>query len=122
MKNSSYLSNHLFAPIPFTKSFLPLILFRANPTHQKEIQGSYLGYLNSLTKTHKMKPASPTKRAREVLHLIAFEHTTKEIAKQLYISYETVQTHRKNLLMKLEVKNTAGLVRRAFERRLLIVN
>lgn len=69
-----------------------------------------------------MKRISPTKREREILHLIAHEHTTKEIAKQLYISYETVQTHRKNLLMKLEVKNTAGLVRRAFERRILVVN
>jgi len=63
----------------------------------------------------------PTKREREVLHLIADELTTKEIAQQLYISYETVQTHRKNLLIKLDARNTAGLMRRAFERRLLVV-
>ena len=69
-----------------------------------------------------MKTASPTKREREILHLIAYEHTTKEIAAQLYISYETVQTHRKNLLMKFQAKNTAGLVRRAFESRLLVVS
>lgn len=69
-----------------------------------------------------MKKSSPTKREREILHLIAYEHTTKEIAQQLFISYETVQTHRKNLLMKFEAKNTAGLVRRAFERRLLTVS
>ena len=69
-----------------------------------------------------MKNVFPTKREREILHLIANEHTTKEIAQQLFISSETVQTHRKNLLIKFEVKNTAGLVRRAFERRLLVVS
>ena len=39
----------------------------------------------------------------------------KEIADQLYISVETVKSHRKNLRCKLSVKNTAGLIRRAFE-------
>jgi DNA-binding NarL/FixJ family response regulator len=33
----------------------------------------------------------------------------------LYISYETANTHRKNLLLKMDVKNTAGLIRKAFE-------
>jgi len=65
---------------------------------------------------------SPTKREKEILDLIAHELTTKEIARQLFISSETVQTHRKNLLIKLKAKNTAGLVRRAFETRLLVVN
>lgn len=69
-----------------------------------------------------MTAVAPSKREKEVLHLIADELTTKEIAKQLYISYETVQTHRKNLLLKLNAKNTAGLMRRAFETRLLLVN
>ena len=54
-------------------------------------------------------------REQEVLHLIAFENSTKEIAKELFISEHTVITHRKNLLMKMDVKNTAGLIRRAFE-------
>ena len=58
-------------------------------------------------------------REREVLHLIAYEYTAKEIASQLYISNHTAITHRKNLMEKLHVKNTAGLVRRAFELGLL---
>lgn len=66
-----------------------------------------------------MKLAKPTKREREILGLIANELTTKEIAKTLYISTDTVQTHRKNLLCKLEARNTAGLIRRAFENRYL---
>lgn len=54
-------------------------------------------------------------REREILQLIAFENSSKEIAQQLFISEHTVITHRKNLLHKMEVKNTAGLVRKGFE-------
>jgi len=68
-----------------------------------------------------MVTATPTKREREILRMIADELTSKEIAQQLYISSETVQTHRKNLLIKLNARNTAGLVRRAFESRLLVI-
>lgn len=50
-----------------------------------------------------------TPREIEVLRLIAREHTTAEIAEQLFISHHTVESHRKNLLSKLGKKNTAGL-------------
>ncbi len=56
-----------------------------------------------------------SKRETEILKLVAFEYNTKEIAQQLYISAHTVISHRKNLLLKMEVKNTAGLIRRGFE-------
>ena len=61
-----------------------------------------------------------TIRESEILHLIAYEHSNKEIANKLYISYETVNTHRKKILKKLKVRNTAGMVRVAFERQLLL--
>ena len=54
-------------------------------------------------------------RERQVLHLVAYEKTSKEIAAQLYISNHTAISHRKNLMDKLKVKNTAGMVRRGFE-------
>lgn len=54
-------------------------------------------------------------REKEVLTLISSEYTTKEIASTLYLSCHTVVSHRKNLMIKLAVKNTAGLVRRGFE-------
>ena len=54
-------------------------------------------------------------REKEVLHLIAYENTAKEIASKLYISNHTAISHRQNLMSKLSVKNTAGLVRRGFE-------
>lgn len=60
-------------------------------------------------------PHTISRREREVLHLIAYEHTSQEIADRLYISDHTVISHRKKLLVKLNVKNTAGLVRRGFE-------
>ncbi len=56
-----------------------------------------------------------SKREQEVLHLIAHENSTKMIARELYISEHTVISHRKNLMMKLNASNTAGLVRRAYE-------
>src|SRR5687768_8763829 len=52
-----------------------------------------------------------TRREKEVLELIADGMTNGEIARKLFISVTTVVTHRKNLLAKLEAKNTASLVR-----------
>ena len=57
-------------------------------------------------------------RELEVLFLIAHEYKNREIADMLYISEHTVDSHRKNLLNKLIAKNTAGLVRKAFEFRI----
>ncbi len=56
-----------------------------------------------------------TRREKEVLRLIMSEYTTEEIARELFISESTVISHRKSLLRKLNVKNTAGLVRVAME-------
>jgi DNA-binding CsgD family transcriptional regulator len=60
-----------------------------------------------------------SEREQEVLRLIALEFTSKEIANLLYISTNTVNTHKKNLRDKLDVKNIAGMVRRGFELGLL---
>lgn len=54
-------------------------------------------------------------REVQILELIISEYTTAEIAKSLFVSIETVRTHRKHLLEKLHARNVAGLVRRAFE-------
>lgn len=52
-------------------------------------------------------------REKEVLQLICQEHTTQEIGEKLFISERTVEGHRKNLCSKLDVRNTAGLVKKA---------
>lgn len=60
-----------------------------------------------------------TKREIEILALIADELTNQEIADRLFISQRTVHSHRRNLMQKIGVKNTAGLVRYALEHKLL---
>lgn len=58
-------------------------------------------------------PLELTRREKEVLQLIVAGDTTQEIADKLFISPRTAETHRLTLLKKLDVKNTAGLVRMA---------
>ncbi len=60
-----------------------------------------------------------TSREKEVLKLIINEYTSPDIAEKLFISVGTVDTHRRNLISKLGVKNTAGLVRIAIEYQLV---
>lgn len=60
-----------------------------------------------------------SKREKEILKLISDGFTNIEITKQLFISIDTVETHRKNLYSKLNVKNTALLIRYAIENHLL---
>lgn len=54
-----------------------------------------------------------TNREREILQLIAEGHTSKEIAAMLFISVKTVENHRANIMNKLDIHETAGLVRYA---------
>ncbi|WP_343329303.1 response regulator transcription factor [Polaribacter staleyi] len=55
----------------------------------------------------------------EVLTLISKGLTTKEIASKLFVSSRTIETHRANILKKLEVKNTASLIKKATENNLI---
>lgn len=63
-----------------------------------------------------------TRREKEVLQLIVEENTTDEIARKLFISSCTVETHRANILGKLGVRNVAGIVREAMRRNLCEVS
>lgn len=60
-----------------------------------------------------------TRREIEVLKLIAEGLTNQEIAQKLFVSTSTVDSHRKNLISKLQVKNTAALVRTALEKKII---
>ncbi len=59
---------------------------------------------------------SLSKREKEVVMLICKEYTTQEIATALFLSSQTIDTHRKNILHKLDLRNVAGLVKYAMER------
>ncbi|MCR9228456.1 MAG: response regulator transcription factor [Flavobacteriaceae bacterium] len=56
-----------------------------------------------------------TNREKEVLKLIAEEFTTQEIADKLFLSKHTIESYRKNLVSKLNVKNLAGLTKYAIK-------
>ena len=60
-----------------------------------------------------------TRREREVLEVIMREKSTKQIALELFISEKTVELHRSNLFVKLDVKNITGLVKKAIALNLL---
>jgi len=60
-----------------------------------------------------------TRRECEILKLIADGFTNQEIADKLFISTSTVDSHRKNLLIKFDAKNTAALVKIAMEKGLI---
>jgi DNA-binding NarL/FixJ family response regulator len=68
------------------------------------------------TSRHRIADIPLSAREIEVLKLIAQEYSNPEIARELFISIRTVDTHRRNLLEKLGVKNTAGLVKYAIQK------
>ncbi|HEY7178013.1 MAG TPA: response regulator transcription factor, partial [Gaiella sp.] len=62
-----------------------------------------------------------SEREREVLRLLALGHTNQEIAKSLYISVRTAETHRAHIMQKLRLSSRAELVRYALDNGLLEV-
>ncbi len=62
-----------------------------------------------------IKKYNLTRRELEILRLITYAMSNKEIAKELYISDQTVSVHRKNIMRKLGVSNTAGLIKAAYD-------
>ena len=58
-------------------------------------------------------------REKEILELIAEGYTNPQIAEKIFLSSFTVDSHRKNLLAKLNVKNTASLIKLAVENKLI---
>ena len=60
-----------------------------------------------------------TDREREVLRLLALGHTNQEIAKTLFLSVRTVETHRAHIMQKLRLQTRAELVRYAMEQEML---
>ncbi len=72
-------------------------------------------YMESVFNKEKETMAMLTKREKDVLKLIAEEYTTQEIADKLFLSKHTIESYRKNLLSKLNVKNLAGLTKYAIK-------
>jgi len=84
-----------------------------------DISFNLYAHLSDRNVSNKENEKSLTPKEIEVLRLIADGMTNKEIATKLFLSTSTVDTHRKNMLAKLELRNTAALVKYAAENRLL---
>ena len=84
-------------------------------SEKNEIENS-LGLLEKVAESTYLKKLllNLSQRQREILQLISDGYTSKEIAALLNISNHTVLTHRKNLIEKFKVKNTAQLIKKAW--------
>lgn len=107
------------------------------PTHEiysaiESISSGKMHYSSSLTdilakqiirknkREDTLESKSITEREMEVLQLIIKGFSNKEIAEQLIVSKRTIDNHRFNLMKKLGAKNTADIVRIAFENELVL--
>jgi DNA-binding NarL/FixJ family response regulator len=98
------------------------VVSRGDSYFCKEASNVILFQLDKIKKgrTQKQETDVPlTDREIEVLKYIAEGMTNKEIAEKLFISARTVDTHRRNLHQKLNIKNAAGLVNYAIKNKLL---
>lgn len=82
---------------------------------QDQVKQAIAPKVNKLQKSRKINIPQLTSREKEVLKLIVEEKTTKEIAEALFLSDKTIESHRSNLFLKLDVKNSVGVVKKAFE-------
>ena len=84
-----------------------------NSYFSKNISKSFFEQKNNRNKMiqSSIKKVSVTDRELEILKYVTDEMTNKEIAEILFISPRTVETHKRNLMQKLQVKNTVGLVK-----------
>ncbi|MCU4162966.1 response regulator [Carboxylicivirga caseinilyticus] len=85
-----------------------LEVFNGKKYFNKDVSHLMIEAVNKEANTQKI-----SKREKEVLQLVAQGLTTIEIAAQLFVSKRTIETHRSNILKKLEVQNTAELITKA---------
>jgi DNA-binding NarL/FixJ family response regulator len=87
-------------------------VYRGNYYYGSEIQKAMANTIfHTLGDTPRL-----TKREKQILELIVSGKTSNNIAKELFISKLTVETHRRNLMKKMDAKNTATLVKIAIEK------
>lgn len=75
--------------------------------------------LTQLSEQHAIEQTDISPREKEVLQLVAEGFSTKQIAAQLDISNRTVETHRINLLKKLKANNTAELIKKSAQLKMI---
>ncbi|MDQ6470700.1 response regulator transcription factor [Flavobacterium sp. LHD-80] len=86
---------------------------------REKILESFTHNTSKSHETHYFENSILTPRELEIVKLISLEYSGKEISEQLFISTNTVETHRKNIMKKLHTKNTIGLVKYALKNNLI---
>lgn len=78
---------------------------------------------NPTVRLRKVAPETShlTDRELEVIRLIEQEYSNKQIAERLFISERTVETHRKNIFRKTKTNSVIGLIKYAYEHKLVII-
>lgn len=97
IKNAAF--DYLLKPVDIEELNQTIIRFRDSLSMTKNICNNIPGY------------DLLTKREEEVLELMLGGHTSREIAEKLFISKNTVDTHRRNILKKIDITSTVDLFR-----------
>jgi DNA-binding NarL/FixJ family response regulator len=84
-----------------------------SPSISRHVVEGFLGRSSALPPESTDAPALLTPRQREILQLVAEGRSTKEIASLLELSVKTVETHRAQIMERLDIHDLAGLVRYA---------
>jgi len=63
-----------------------------------------------------------SEREKEIIFLIANENTNREISRKLFLSEGTIASYRNGILSKIAAKNSAGIVRIAYEKGILVLD
>jgi DNA-binding NarL/FixJ family response regulator len=84
-----------------------------------DIINEYINYQKKQIPVQQDAELRITQREKDVLKLILEGNTTLEICDKLFVTKNTIDSHRKNLLSKLGVRNTAELVKLAIEKKLI---
>lgn len=86
---------------------------------QEYLKGDVLGNYIAINKIPEPKVVHLTRRELQVLRLLVDDHTSGEMALKLKIAVSTVDTYRRNLIEKTGVKSSLGLIKYAFENKLI---
>jgi len=88
---------------------------QGEPYYEREITKTIMGTFQQPRKSASAEYVELSDREKEVIQLIVREYSTEQIAEKLFLSKHTVDSHRKNILGKLQVKNVAGIMRYAIQ-------
>lgn len=94
-------------------------IWNNEPYYSHEIAAKLLSAGRMAKDKKKRNKYGLTPRELEVLHWITKEKTNEEIAAKLFVTKRTIDTHRQRILAKVQARNTAGLIKAAYELNLI---